>query len=94
MHMSGMPPHGGGAMGHRMYVSPGELHPSVRVEPWVYQRLKQLEGRRIVIDTVRGSVSGVLVDVKPDHIAVQEGPGESLFLVRLCQIVWVMPNVD
>ncbi|MFZ5824525.1 MAG: DUF2642 domain-containing protein [Bacillota bacterium] len=28
-----------------------------------------------MVDTVRGAVSGVLVDVKPDHITAQEAPG-------------------
>ncbi len=71
-----------------------EAQPSFRVEPFVYQRLKQIEGTRVVVDTVRGSVNGVLVDVKPDHIAVQEAPGGSVFFVRLCEVVWVMPNLD
>lgn len=91
--MSGMTPYGG-AMGPRMYSGAGDLQPTVQVEPWVYQRLKQIEGKRVVVDTIRGGVNGVLVDVKPDHIVVQETPNEAPFFVRLCQIVWVMPNVD
>jgi len=60
-------------------------------EPFVYQRLKQLVGTRVVVDTVRGSQSGNLVDVQPDHIVVQEQPGKSQFLIRTSEVVWLMP---
>ncbi len=62
----------------------------VVVEPYVYTALTNLNGKRVVLDTTRGSVSGTVVDVKPDHVAIQEH--DSTFLVRLCQIVWIMPD--
>lgn len=92
MHMSGMNPYGTSEA--RMQRGSMNVQPMVQVEPYLYQRLKQMEGMRVVVDTTRGSVNGVLVDAKPDHIAVQEGPGASLFLVRLCEVVWIMPNLD
>jgi Protein of unknown function (DUF2642) len=62
----------------------------VVVEPYVYASLKSLIGKRVVIDTSRGSVNGTLVDAKPDHAVVREH--DSTFFVRICEIVWIMPE--
>ena len=64
----------------------------VVVEPYVYAALQNLIGKNAVLDTVRGSVGGTVIDVKPDHVVIQDR--DSTFFVRLCQIVWMMPDTD
>jgi hypothetical protein len=60
------------------------------VEPYVYSALYNLIGKRVVIDTTRGSVSGIVKDAKPDHVVIQEH--DSTFFVRIREIVWFMPE--
>ncbi|MEW9109600.1 MULTISPECIES: DUF2642 domain-containing protein [Bacillaceae] len=60
------------------------------VEPFVYNAASSLVGKRAVIETSRGRISGSVIDVKPDHIALQER--DSTFFVRLCEVVWIMPD--
>ncbi len=62
----------------------------VVVEPYVYAAVRSLIGKRAVLDTVRGSVSGMVVDAKPDHVVLQDR--ESTFFVRICEVVWIMPE--
>lgn len=62
----------------------------VVVEPYVYAALYNLIGKRVVLDTTRGSVSGIVMDAKPDHVVVQEH--DSAFFVRIREIVWIMPE--
>jgi len=62
----------------------------VVVEPFVYAALHSLIGKRVVIDTSRGSINGVLEDAKPDHVVIQEY--DSTFFVRTCEIIWIMPE--
>ncbi len=64
--------------------------PVVTLEPYVYQALCSLVGKRAVIDTTRGPVNGIVIDAKPDHVVIQER--NSTFFVRLCEIVWIMPE--
>lgn len=59
-------------------------------EPYV-ERLRMITGRSVVVETVRGNLQGVLVDVKPDHIVVQSYDNDTVFYVRIQQIVHVMP---
>ncbi|MEK3857483.1 DUF2642 domain-containing protein [Cytobacillus sp. FSL H8-0458] len=59
-------------------------------EPFVYEALRSLKGKRAVLDTTCGSVSGVVVDAKLDHVVIQEY--DSTFFVRLREIVWIMPE--
>lgn len=61
----------------------------VVIEPYLYGAVMSFVGKRIVIDTPRGPVNGVVADVKPDHIVVQEY--DSTFYVRMNEIVWLMP---
>ncbi|WP_432360410.1 DUF2642 domain-containing protein [Sporosarcina sp. UB5] len=49
------------------------------VEPFEYEALRSLIGKRAVLDTTRGSVSGMVVDVKLDHVVLQERDSSSLF---------------
>ncbi|GAA0371173.1 YuzF family protein [Bacillus horti] len=60
------------------------------IDPYVYQALQSLKGKKVVVETVRGSVRGNVQDVKPDHVVVQ-AHGSS-FYIRTAQIVWVMPT--
>ncbi|WP_240479760.1 DUF2642 domain-containing protein [Paenibacillus wynnii] len=62
----------------------------VVIEPYVYAAVRSLIGKRAVLDTVRGSVSGMVVDAKPDHVVIKER--DSTFFVRLCEVVWIMPD--
>ncbi|WP_245237676.1 YuzF family protein [Paenibacillus ihuae] len=80
------------SMNQPMYPMPNMNQPIqvVVVEPYVYAAVSSLIGKRVVLDTVRGSVSGMVVDAKPDHVVIQER--DSTFFVRLCEVVWIMPE--
>ncbi|APH03847.1 YuzF family protein [Bacillus weihaiensis] len=60
------------------------------VEPYVFQTLQTLIGKNAVVQTVRDSLRGRVMDVKPDHIVVKVG--DSTFFIRCQQIVSVMPD--
>ncbi|CAI8712176.1 MULTISPECIES: YuzF family protein [Bacillus] len=60
------------------------------VDPYVVQTLQSIVGKRIVVETIRGSVSGTLRSVKPDHIVLEET--EIPMFVRVQQIVWFAPE--
>ncbi|MEK5030833.1 DUF2642 domain-containing protein [Paenibacillus sp. FSL R7-0302] len=45
---------------------------------------------QVVLETTRGVISGCLVEVKPDHV-VLDTRGRKFF-VRICEIVWIMPE--
>ncbi|RXT06376.1 YuzF family protein [Ammoniphilus sp. CFH 90114] len=60
------------------------------VDPYVYQTLKTVVGKMVIVETVRGSIRGTLQKVVPDHIVLQAG--DSTFFVRIQQIIWVMPD--
>ncbi|WP_143804792.1 YuzF family protein [Paraliobacillus ryukyuensis] len=64
--------------------------PVVVMEPYVYAATTSLVGKYVVIETSRGSISGMVKDAKPDHVAIQQR--DSTFFVRLCEIVWIMPD--
>jgi hypothetical protein len=55
-------------------------------DPYVYETLKGLQNQSLAVQTVRGSVRGVLRKVMPDHIVVQMGG--SPFYIRTAQIIW------
>jgi len=59
-------------------------------DPYVFQTLTGIIGKNIIVQTVQGSVTGVLQDVKPDHIVVNMGG--SSFFIRTQQIIWVIPS--
>lgn len=64
------------------------------IDPYVVETLKTIIGNRVVVETVRGSLHGELIDVKPDHIVVGEPYGDTRFFIRIQEIVYVMPDVD
>ncbi|MCZ8518126.1 MULTISPECIES: DUF2642 domain-containing protein [Paenibacillus] len=53
------------------------------------QALQSIVGRNLVLEPPRGSLSGLLQDVKPDHVALQEADGR--LFVAICHIIWIMP---
>ena len=61
------------------------------VEPYVVSALMALAGKKLVVETVRGSLTGRLMDVKPDHIVIGEMYGDSRFYIRIAEIVHIMP---
>ena len=62
------------------------------IDPYVVEALRMIKGRSVVIETVRGNLQGILADVKPDHIVIKAHDNDTVFYVRLQQIVHVMPN--
>ncbi len=61
------------------------------VDPFVVDALMCLIGKKIVVDTVRGAINGILKDVKPDHIVIHEVCGDSMIFIRIEEIVSIMP---
>lgn len=61
------------------------------VDPYVVSALMTLIGNEIVVETVRGSLNGKLMDVKPDHIVLGERYDDSKFFIRIAEIVHIMP---
>ncbi|MDF2545134.1 MAG: hypothetical protein K0R93_32 [Anaerosolibacter sp.] len=68
------------------------IHYATLVDPYVIETLRMIIGRSVVIETVRGNLQGVLADVKPDHIVVKTYDKDTVFYVRLQQIVYIMPD--
>ena len=60
------------------------------IDPYVYQTFQGIAGAFVVVQTIRGSVSGRLKTVMPDHIVVESGG--SPFYIRTQQIIWVIPK--
>lgn len=60
------------------------------VDPYVYQALQTLVSKRVVVETSRGSITGQISDVKPDHIVLQSH--DATFFIRIQEIIWVMPQ--
>lgn len=60
------------------------------MEPYVLEAARGLIGKYVVVETTRGSISGTLLDAKPDHLVIQQR--DSSFFVRLCEIIWIMPD--
>lgn len=62
------------------------------VDPYVLEALRMIIGRSVVIETVRGNLQGIIADVKPDHVVVRSYDSDTIFYVRIQQIVHVMPT--
>ncbi|MFC7371986.1 YuzF family protein [Fictibacillus iocasae] len=81
-----------------MYYHPYEQHrnPNANpqymtlVDPFVVQRLQSVIGKDLVVETTKDTIRGTLTEVQPDHIVLTAG-GDSIFFVRIQQIVTVMP---
>jgi hypothetical protein len=62
------------------------------IDYYVVESLKKILGRSLVVETVRGNLQGILADVKPDHIVLRSYDSDTIFYVRIQQIVHVMPT--
>ncbi len=60
------------------------------IYPYVVNTLKSVKGKRLVVDTVRDSTTGYLIDVKPDHIVVRDQQDDPTNLILISQIVSIM----
>lgn len=61
------------------------------VDPYLISALMPMIGKKLVVETVRGSQTGLLTDVKPDHIVIGEPQDNSKFYIRTAEIVHIMP---
>lgn len=61
------------------------------IEPYIVQTLQNIIGKRIIVDTVRGTIQGNLIDVKPDHIVLKDNKEHQPTYIRIQQIVFIMP---
>ncbi|KAB3530682.1 DUF2642 domain-containing protein [Alkaliphilus pronyensis] len=68
------------------------LNYTTLIDPFVVETLKTIIGTHVVIETVRGGLQGVLVDVRPDHIVLQSSGNDTTFFVRIQEIVYIMPK--
>ncbi|GGF33690.1 hypothetical protein GCM10010954_36030 [Halobacillus andaensis] len=59
-------------------------------DPYVVQTLQSVCGHPVTVQTTQGSIRGILRNVMPDHIVI-ENSGVPFF-VRTQQIVWVFPS--
>lgn len=71
-------------------VSPAQLTPVHVVEPCTTDALARLLGCCVCIETTRGPIEGVLVDVRNEFVMLQLNNGHQA-LVRTAEIVWVVP---
>lgn len=60
------------------------------VDPYFTQAIHGLTGQPVVIETVRGTIRGVLCQVMPDHIVLQTK--QTHYFIRNEQLIWVMPQ--
>lgn len=60
------------------------------VDPYVVETLMSIRGKNVLLETTRGGINGCIADVKPDHV-VLDVRGR-MFFVRICEIVWIMPE--
>lgn len=83
-------------MNYQYYQMPMKNRPlanyTTLVDPYVVEALRMVIGRSVVIETVRGNLQGILTDVKPDHIVVKAYENDTIFYVRIQQIVYIMPD--
>lgn len=57
--------------------------------PYIFETLNRMLNHYIAVQTVRGSVRGILRMVAPDHIVVEMGGCP--FYIRVEQIIWIQP---
>lgn len=58
------------------------------VDPYVYHAFQALNGKEVVVETIRGSIQGTVRDVKPDHIVISAN--QAVYYIRLAQVVSVL----
>ncbi|GAA0378901.1 DUF2642 domain-containing protein [Paenibacillus motobuensis] len=72
---------------HHMHHQAIINHP---VDKCVVECLMSLMGRIVILETTRGRLDGCIIDVKQDHVVLEER--HKKFIVRICEIVWIMPE--
>ncbi|UNK21234.1 YuzF family protein [Paenibacillus sp. N3/727] len=60
------------------------------VDPCVVEALMSQIGKVVILETTRGRIDGCVVAVKPDHVVLEQR--HKKFLVRIAEIVWIMPE--
>jgi hypothetical protein len=60
------------------------------IDSYVYHALQGFTGRMVAVQTARGTVTGLLQSVMPDHLVVESGGAP--FFIRTQQIIWVIPR--
>ncbi|PYZ97107.1 hypothetical protein CR205_00420 [Alteribacter lacisalsi] len=66
----------------------GQIEYVVNYDPFVVETLESVTGSKLVFQTTRGNVRGKLIDVRPDHIVVEQEGGT--FFIRIQEIVWIL----
>jgi len=61
------------------------------IDPFVYQTLMSIIGSNIVVETTNYPIKGKLVDVKPDHIVMEEALTNQMCFIRMKEIVTIIP---
>lgn len=69
-----------------------QIQYTVLTDPYLLESLSKIIGNSVIIETVRGNLQGVLKDVKPDHIVLSAYDNDTVFYVRIQQIVHIMPD--
>ncbi|SFM22611.1 Protein of unknown function [Paenibacillus sp. 1_12] len=59
-------------------------------DPCVVETLQSIIGQCVVIETTRGRIEGIVQGCKPDHVILMNR--NKTFFVRICEIVWIMPD--
>lgn len=67
-----------------------QAHIVHRVDHCVVECLMSLMGKIVILETTRGRLDGCVVDVKQDLVVLEER--HKKFIVRISEIVWIMPE--
>lgn len=83
-------------MEYQSYLNPSMpnkqyIKETILIEPYFVLTLRMLIGKSVLIETVRGNIQGRITDVKTDHVVLTSYDGDTVFYVRMLQIVQVMP---
>ncbi|WP_223155116.1 YuzF family protein [Alkalibacillus aidingensis] len=67
-----------------------EPHTTTLIEPFIYHALLAMNYSSVTVETNKGTIRGLLTDVKPDHIVLDVS--DQLYFIRLQEITWIMPT--
>lgn len=60
-------------------------------DPYVYETLMSVVGEPMMVETTGMPSMGMLMDVKPDHIVLQDPMSKQTRFVRIKEIVTIVP---
>lgn len=60
-------------------------------DPYVYETLMSVIGEPMMVETTGMPSMGMLMDVKPDHIVLQDPMSKQTRFVRIKEIVTIVP---